>query len=78
MSGQMFLCPSRDDPDGMNNSRDVSEDGQKDIDPELHAKSDREENPHGREQNRDDDPQNVQYVSSRGRRRALPISSSDW
>src|SRR4051794_19022967 len=29
-----LLRPSRDNPDGMNNSRDVSEDGQKDIDPE--------------------------------------------
>ncbi len=48
-----------DDIDGVDNAREVAEDGQEDVNPELRAKANLKEYTKRRQQNRDDNANNV-------------------
>lgn len=50
------------DPDGMHQSRDVSEHGQQDVDPEMHAEADFEEDADRRDDNGEDDANQICHM----------------
>ena len=58
--------PTRDDPYGVNDARDVTQQRQQDVEPELAPKPDREEHAHGREHDGKKDPKKVGHDSIPG------------
>jgi hypothetical protein len=55
-----LLRPGRDDPDRMDYAGDVPEDRQQDVEPEMQTQADREQNPHRRQEDRQNHADDVQ------------------
>jgi hypothetical protein len=53
------LSPGSDDPNSVNQSRNVTKQGQQDVQPELEAKAHLEEHPHWRNDQREYDSQAI-------------------
>ena len=58
-----LLRPRGDNPDGMDDARDVPEDRQQDVDPEMKTQANCEKNAHGWQQDRQNDADDVQDSS---------------
>ena len=59
LSGSPTFAARRNDPDGVDDARDIAKQGQEDVDPELHADTDLQKDAKRRENNGKDDPKNV-------------------
>jgi hypothetical protein len=51
-----------DDPDGVHDTRDIAQDGQKDVEPEGPAESDGEKNADGREKDREKNANEIGHL----------------
>ncbi len=75
LSGSPTFAARRNDPDGVNDARDITKQSQKDVDPELHADTDLQKDAKRRENNGKNDPKNVH---EKPRLKAVCVTEPTW